>query len=63
MSRCEDRSQEKNSLSLGIEKSPRRDLYRVAEHPVDSTRRFLEQRSARRASDSLSEGGEKGLIP
>jgi hypothetical protein len=39
-------------LSSEIEKSPRRDLHRVVEHPVDSTRSFLDQRSARRASDS-----------
>jgi hypothetical protein len=42
-------------LSSETEKSPRRVLHRVVEHPADSVRSFLEQRSARRASDSPSE--------
>jgi hypothetical protein len=41
LSRCADRAQEKNSLSSETEKSPRRDLYRVVEHPVDSARSCL----------------------
>jgi hypothetical protein len=46
------RAHRENYLSLEAEKSPRMDLHRVVEHPVDSTRSLLEQRSARRASDS-----------
>jgi hypothetical protein len=46
-------------LSSEIEKSPRRDLHRVVEHPADSARSFLSKESARRASDSPSEGEGK----
>jgi len=56
LSGCADRAHERNILSSGIEKSPRKYLHRVVEHPVVSTRSFLEKRSVRRASDSPSEG-------
>jgi hypothetical protein len=50
-------------LSSETKKSPRRDIHRVVEHPADSTRSLIQQRSARKASDSPSEGEEKRVNP
>ena len=44
------------------EESKGKDLHRVVEHPADSTIRLLEKRSARRVSNSPSEGEGKRIL-